>query len=51
VIIAGRCSTSWRVISQDRPLVADHDPGAQDRHRDAALAEQPFDLSPAAQVR
>jgi hypothetical protein len=53
---AGRdhCRQVLDQLAGDLPgqaLVADHDPSAQNRYWDAAHAEQPFDLPPAAQVR
>ena len=50
VIIIGRWSTSWRVISQEMPAVADDDAGTQHGHRHARPAQQLLDLPPAAQV-
>ena len=51
VIIAGRCSTSCRVISQEIPPCPTMMPGPQRRHRHPGAAEQPLDLAAAAQVR
>ena len=49
--MAGRWSTSWRVISQEMPPLPDDDPGPQHGDRDAGLTEQTLDLAAAAQVR